>query len=239
MERNLKSLIGNSIEATDGEIGTVQGLYFDDKSWAIRFLVVQTGSWLMERSVLISPVAFKNIDANESIISVNLTKDQVSNSPDTDTHKTVSRQQETELYEHYSWQPYWGSGFYAGGLWGIMPRTPLFDKRITEDSTEDNKNTAIKNNDLHLRSSAQITGYYIQANDGEVGHVNDFIIDDKSWKILYFIIDTHNWIGGKKVLVEVKNIKDIQWENGKVILNITIEAVKDSRLFEESEFSFS
>ncbi len=238
MQRNLRSLVGNSMEATDGEIGSIQSIYFNDKNWAIRFLVVKTGSWLFGRSVLISPVAVLRTDWEGKGIPVNLTKAQVSNSPDTDMHKTVSRQHEVELYEHYSWQPYWGSGFYAGGLWGVMPPAPLFDEGILKetDSTEIEEN---KIDDLHLRGTEQVTGYHIQATDGEAGHVHDFIIDDESWQILYFIIDTHNFIGGKKVLLDVKNITDIQWENAKIILNISIEAVKDCRLFDAAQFDNS
>lgn len=238
MEHNLKSLIGSSIEATDGEIGQIEALYFDDKSWAIRFLVVKTGSWLFGRSVLISPVALLKTEWDGSGIPVNLTKEQVRNSPGTDLHKPVSRQHEMELYEHYSWQPYWTSGFYAGGLWGVMPPAPLFNERIITD-VDSKLNAEKENGDLHLRSTEQITGYHIQASDGEIGHVNDFIIDDKSWQILYFVIDTHNWIGGKKVLVAVENIKEIIWDESKIILDISIEAVNDCRPFDESQFHYA
>jgi len=238
MEHNLKSLIGSNIEATDGEIGKIEALYFDDKSWDIRFLVVKTGSWLFGRSVLISPVALLKTKWDGSGIPVNLTKEQVSNSPGTDMHKPVSRQHEMELYEHYSWQPYWSSGFYAGGLWGVMPPAPLFDERIKPD-VDTGSNAADKKGDLHLRSTEQVTGYHIQASDGEIGHVNDFIIDDNTWQILYFVIDTNNWIGGKKVLVAVENIKDIIWEESKIILDLSIETVKDCSLFDESKFDYA
>ncbi|WP_301922287.1 PRC-barrel domain-containing protein [Ferruginibacter sp.] len=236
MQRNLQSLIGCSIEATDGEIEKIQALYFDDKSFAIRFLVVKTGSWLSGISVLISPVALQKTDWDGSGIPVNLTKEQVSNSPRIDMHKPVSRQHEMELYEHYSWQPYWASGFYAGGLWGVMPPAPLFNERIIKDADNTTK-TENKNDDLHLRSTDQVTGYHIKASDGETGHVNDFIIDDTTWQILYFVIDTHNWIGGKKVLVAVENIKEIIWEQSKIILTIFTTAVKDSASFDELNYN--
>lgn len=236
MQRNLQSLIGCSIEATDGEIGKIQALYFDDKSFAIRFLVVKTGGWLSGLSVLISPVALQKTDRDGSGIPVNLTKEQVSNSPRIDMHKPVSRQHEMELYEHYSWQPYWASGFYAGGLWGVMPPAPLFNERIIKDPDNTTK-TENKNDDLHLRSTDQVTGYHIKASDGETGHVNDFIIDDTTWQILYFVIDTHNWIGGKKVLVAVENIKEIIWEQSKIILTISTTAVKDGASFDESNYN--
>ncbi|MEO6251733.1 MAG: PRC-barrel domain-containing protein [Ferruginibacter sp.] len=230
---NIKSLLGFSLGATDGEIGKIEEFYFDDKTWAIRYLVVKTGSWLTGRTVLISPQAIQSPDWEKRELHVNLTRDQISNSPDTDTHKPISHQHEIALYEHYAWQPYWASGFYSGGQWGVMPATPLFTERINDaDSTK--MQTA--DNDQHLRSSERITGYHIHASDGDIGHVNDFIIDGKTWQILYFVIDTHNWIGGKKVLIPVENIKEMQWEKFKVIVDISIAAVKDCKLFDEAEY---
>lgn len=235
MQRNIKSLIGYSLGATNGEIGKVEEFYFDDKNWSIRYLVVKTGSWLFGRSVLISPMALQKPDWEKREFPVNLTKDQVSNSPDTDMHKPVARQHEIALYEHYAWQPYWNSGFYSGGLWGVMPPAPLFDERIlTEDEKEKNYKD---HDDVHLRSTERITGYHIHTTDGETGHVTDFVIDDETWQILYLVIDTQNWFGGKKVLIPVSDILEINWEVSKVMLNITSDAVNRNKLFNESEFT--
>lgn len=236
MQRNLKNLTGFGIGATDGEIGKVESFYFDDKSWSVRYLAVKTGSWLFGRTVLISPMALQNTDWEGSDFPVNLTKEQVQQSPDIDTQKPVSRQHEMDLSRHYSWQPYWGSGFYAGGLWGVMPPAPLFDERIMKDvySTEEVQQ---KNGDLHLRSTGQVTGYHIQATDGEAGHVIDFIIDDKTWQIAYVVIDTLNWIEGKKLMIPVKNIKEINWAASKIILDISIAGVKSCAAFDKSNYN--
>ncbi len=235
MQRNIKNLIGYSIGATDGEVGKVEEFYFDDKNWGIRYLVVKTGNWLFGRSVLLSPIALQKPDWERSEFPVALTKDQVSNSPDIDMQKPVARQHEIALYEHYAWQPYWNSGFYAGGLWGVMQPAPLFDQRIIKDdiTTDVQSDTG----DLHLRSTDRVTGYHIHASDGEIGHVNDFVIDDKTWQILYFVIDTHNWVGGKKVLIPVENIKEIIWEESKVIVDISTAGVKDCASFDESKYN--
>ncbi|MDQ2864076.1 MAG: PRC-barrel domain-containing protein [Bacteroidota bacterium] len=232
MERNIKSLIGYAMGATDGEIGNVEEFYFDDQSWVIRYLVVKTGSWLFGRSVLISPIALQKPDWAKREFPVNLTKDQVSNSPDINTHKPVSHQHEIALYEHYTWQPYQASGYYSGGQWGVIPAAPLFNERILQDD----ENTAIQkeNNDVHLRSTERITGYHIHTSDAEIGHVTDFVIDDETFQILYFVIDTHNWIGGKKVLIPVSNIKELKWEMSEVIVDITTDEVRTSKLFIES-----
>ncbi|MEP6749716.1 MAG: PRC-barrel domain-containing protein [Bacteroidota bacterium] len=237
MLRNIKSLIGYSMGANDGEIGKVEEFYFDDNTWHVRYMVVKTGSWLFGRSVLISPEALKTINMGRKDFPVNLTKEQISNSPDTDLHKPVSHQHEIALYEHYAWQPYWASGFYAGGQWGVMPAAPLFDERISKG----NENAAIQreNNDVHLRSTDRITGYHIHAVDGKIGHICDFIIDDGSWQVSDIVVDTHNWVGGKKMLVPVKHIKKINWEESQVMLGISKAALKDCELFDEANYDLS
>ncbi len=235
MQRNIKSLIGYSIRATDGEIGNVEEFYFDDNTWDIRYLIVKTGTWLFGRSVLIAPAALQSIDWGRKDFPFNLTKNQISNSPGTDLHKPVSHQHEIALYEHYAWQPYWTSGFYAGGQWGVVPAAPLFDERITKDNID--SAIQVENNDVHLRSTERITGYHIHASDGEIGHVNDFIIDDESWKILYIVVDTNNWMGGKKMKVSVKHIKEINWEKSQVAIDISKAAVKGGELFVDTDFN--
>jgi sporulation protein YlmC with PRC-barrel domain len=233
MQRNINSLIGYNLEGTDGEIGKVTDFYFDDDTWTIRYLILQTGNWFSGRDVLISPEALVKSIWKPGIFPVNLTKDQILNSPDIDTDKPVSRQQEIELYGHYLWQPYWGSDFYAGGLWGIPSSAPVIDQKIVKETDENDKRSK---DDRHLRSTHEVTGYHIHAIDGEIGHVKDFIMDDRTWQIVWLVVDTHNWIGGKKVLIPVRHIKEVQWENSKVVADETVDSVKNSIAFDGSEF---
>jgi len=236
MERNINSLIGYSLAATNGIIGEIEEFYFDDETWTIRYLIVKTGSWLSGREVLISPAALKNRNWANNSIPVNLTEKQIENSPEIDTNKPVSRQQEVELYGHYQWENYWGSGFYGGGSMGVSMPFPSIDRKVLIEPDKDYKNP---DDDIHLRSTERITGYHIHASDGEIGHVKDFIIDDQTLQLLFFVVDTHNWIGGKKMLIPINQIKKIDWSTFEVFLNITIAEVEHSRLFEESEFIMS
>ena len=164
---------------------------------------------------------------------VNLTKEQVSTSPNIDTNKPVSRQQEAELFDHYPWKNYWGGGFYAGGIWGTMYPASSIDNTIVKEPEMDDKPT---DEDEHLRSTDKVVGYNIHATDGDIGRVKDFIMDDETWQLLFFVVDTHNWFGGKKVLIPVSDIKEVQWDDSKVIIDMKMDAVKSSRLFDESEF---
>jgi uncharacterized protein YrrD len=204
MERNVNNLIGYNLEAADGGIGEVADFYFDDDTWTIRYLVVATGGWLSGRKVLISPHALVQHSWASGVFRANLNREQVRNSPAIDTDKPVSRQQEEELVNYHTWQPYWGTGFYRGGVWGI----------IREEKTSET-------GDQHLRSCKEVIGYQIRTTEGDMGHVNDFIMDDQTWKIFYLVVDTHNRIGGKKVLSAVPHIREVQWENSKIVMDMT------------------
>ncbi len=236
MQRNIKSLVGFRLEATDGEVGKVKDFYFDDQQWVIRYLIVKTGNWLSYREVLISPVAIIKESYDTESFPVNLTKDQVRNSPDIDTDKPVYRQHELELFTYYPWKNYWDDGFYCGGVWSMAyPTVSIADNTSL---TEDDNIKKQKDDDPHLRSTQAITGYHVHAIDGEIGHVSDFIIDDKTWQLLFFVLDTHNWFGGKKVLIAVSHVKEVQWDNSKVVLNITMDEVKHSKEFYKPEAIF-
>jgi uncharacterized protein YrrD len=213
------------MDATDGGIGKVEECYFDDQAWIIVYLIVKTGNWLSGRKVLISPVALITGSDRTATFPVNLTKAQISNSPDIDTDLPVSRQQEIALHQYYPWQSYWATGFYEGGIWGIV--TP---------QVGDQAPAAV--GDLHLRSTHAITGYHIVTTDGELGHLRDFIIDDETWHIEYLVIEMHSWLSGKKVLIARKHIKEVQWAGSKVLVDVTKFTLEISPAYEESAFLY-
>ena len=186
MHRNINSLVGYKVEATDGEMGKVEEFYFDDQTWVIRYLIVKTGNWLSDRKVLISPVALIKETGRFGGFPVNLTMDQVRKSPNIDTDKPVYRQQETELHQYYPWQ---------------MPPT---DEQIVGKADRNDKRSG---DDLHLRSTHAILGYDIETTDGDMGHLKDFIIDDATWKIEYLVIEMRAWPIGKKVLLACKHVR--------------------------------
>jgi sporulation protein YlmC with PRC-barrel domain len=233
MERNINSLINYNITATDGMIGEVEEFYFDDQSYKIRYMIVKTGNWLSERKVLIPPGAILKQPWKNGLFPVNLTQDQVKNSPDIDTDKPVSRQQEIELYGHYQWESYWGSGFYGGGSLGVSMPFPVVDRKVLIEADKKDNHA---DDDIHLRSTGTITGYHIHAIDGEIGHVKDFIINDGTWQLMFIVVDTTNWFGGKKVVIPISHIKKIEWTDNLVFLNISKAAVDHSQLFEEEAY---
>ena len=185
------------IRATDGELGTVDDLYFDDESWAIRYLIVDTGGWLGGRRVLISPFSVFNTDWEAKRLDVELTKKQVENSPDINTQMPVSRQHEAEYLQYYGYPYYWGGPY----LWGQEYTPRGLSVPIALSAAELSDRARSQSPDSHLRSTEAVTGYYIEAADGEIGHVDGFVVDDEAWAIRYVEVATKNWWPGKKVLV--------------------------------------
>jgi len=218
-----KTLKGYSLNSLDGEIGKVEEFYFDDRHWTVRYLVANTGNWLTGRQVLISPYALGAVDAKERQIDVALTKKKIEDSPALTSDKPVSRQFEDNYYGYYGWPGYWG-GPYSWGGYPYIERDREKWMRPTHDE---------KAWDPHLRSTHDVSGRNLQATDGEIGHVEDFIIDDDTWAIRYFIIDTRNWWPGKKILISPQWIERVSWSESKVFVNLTRETIKRSPEYTE------
>jgi len=211
-------LKGYKLDSLDGEFGEVQEFYFDDHHWTIRYLVANTGTWLTGRQVLISPYALVAAIKAEEHIAVNLTKKQIEGSPSLNSDKPVSRQFEESYYGYYGWPMYW-SGPYMWGASSMIARNRESGKTLNQDG---------KAWDPHLRSTDSVQGHNIQALDGEIGHVEDFVIDDETWAIRYLIVDTRNWWPGKKVLISPQWIERVSWSESKVFVNLSREAIKQS-----------
>lgn len=221
MLRALNELHGYGIEATDGLIGHVAEVYFDDQRWAIRYLVVKTGSWLHTREVLLSPISLGEPHWETRTLTARLTKDKVQHSPSIDLHKPVSRQEEGRFNEYYGWSPYW-SGNNLWARWGVpmMMATPLRPER--------GNHVVDQGGDPHLRSSREVTGYHLRATDTKIGHVVDFIIDDESWAIRYVVVDTSSWGVGHKVLIAPEWIEAVHADTRIVDLLLPRDAIKNS-----------
>jgi len=226
----ISPLKGFSIVASDGEIGTVVDFLFDDASWKVRWLVIDCGAWLTGRKVLIHPSAISRTDFDRQRSVVSLTKAQVETSPELAEDQPVSQQMEDRLYTHYGWDPLWGGPYLSetpGAIaWPYMA-PPYFGLGL--DATEAHgKRASLHGSDPHVRSVSEVTGYRLHAADGEIGHIENFMIDDGDWSIHYFIVDTRNWWFGKRVLISPLAVKSIEWADRHVELDVSREQVKSS-----------
>jgi sporulation protein YlmC with PRC-barrel domain len=218
MFNKAKTLHGYKLLSLDGEIGGVKDFYFDDRYWTIRYLVADTGNWLTGRQVLISPYALVDEGIADHHIAINLTKKQIEDSPAMESDVPVSRQYEAVYYGHYGWPPYWGGPY----MWGDYPY-PVRDRDLWNAPAQNKESW-----DPHLRSIHDVSGHNVQAVDGEIGHVEDLIIDDDTWAIRYLIVATQNWWPGKRVLISPKWIKRVSWSKSKVFVNLSRETIKQS-----------
>jgi len=230
MLKNASAINGYAIEASDGRIGTVSDFLFDDTNWLVRWLVVDTGNWLSGRKVLLPASVLGHLNPKKQEFSVRLTQKQVKDSPDIDTERPVSRQSETSIYDYYGWAPYWGADFYLGG-YGDLAGPPYPGLHGSDDDICDSQ---LSPDDPHLRSIEAVTGNHIQAKDGEIGHIEDFLLQEEDWSIHYLVIDTKNWWPGKKVLISPRSVKDIDWPRELVTLNVDRQRVKDSPRYDSS-----
>src|SRR5215217_1450115 len=175
-----KKLFGFSLSATDGEIGKVKDVYFDDHTWVIRYVVVETGNWLLTSSVLIAPRAVTTLpDMDSKTIPVALTKDQVKHSPPIDTDLPVSRQQELSLFDYYAWPAY-------GSIATVYPTIGMME----EASRLEHKEADEEKYDPHLRSFKHVSRYEVYNTEGLVGSVEDLLIDLSNWRILNLVLQT-------------------------------------------------
>lgn len=224
MLRKMKDLKGFAMGAKDGDIGEAHDFIFDDKNWTVRYIVADTQRWLPGRKVLISPIIVDQADWERKRLPVLLTQEQVKNSPDIHMDETLSAQDEIKYYDYYGFPYYW----VGDEVWGpvTMPRD------MVDASIERKIELTEQINRSHLRSMKDVTGYIIQATDGEIGQVDDFIVDDEPWVIRYMIIDTRKWLPGKKVLVAPTWISEVDWKNSIVYVNLSRAAIESGPEFD-------
>ena len=221
-----------AIEASDGWMGKVSDFLFDDLTWKVRWIVVDTGRWLPGRKILIPPSAIEQADDDEHQLFVKLTKAQVESSPNISDHQPVSQQVQRALCTHYGWDPFWGGSSLVGSFGAIaspLSAPPYLGiTSLREKSEIEAAEAAYEAADPHLRSVAEVVEYHIHAVDGEIGHLENFMMDRETWTIHYLVVDTRNWWFGKHVLISPSAINEIVWSERHVRLNVTRDQVKSS-----------
>ena len=225
MLRSIRRSYGDKLAASDGDIGQVNDFYFDDQNWAVRYLVADTGTWLSGRQVLITPHALGAFDPVTRTVAVRLTRRQIEASPAIELHQPVSRQYEAEYYRYYGWPFYWQ----GDALWG-MSGFPVLEqpaRPFPRESTTAHPHPP-ERPDRHLRSTQAVTGYHLQASDGTIGHVCDWILDDQSWAIRQLVIRTGHRLSGREVEIPTRQVSRISYEESTVFVKVTAKAIEES-----------
>lgn len=218
MLRSLKELERYTVSATEGDIGTVVDFLLDDEKWAVRYLVVKTDGFFDGVQVLISPISFRGVDWSTRHFELALTKDKVRHSPSVELDKPVSRQHEWGLSQYYGYSPYWG----YTELWGMAAYPQMLA------AAGRNGLLIEPSGDVHLRSASEVRGYHVRGSDEDVGHIEDFIVDDQTWEVRYLVVDTSNWWFGKKVLIAPHWASHVSWHTQHVHINLSRDVIKSS-----------
>ncbi|MBI1294553.1 PRC-barrel domain containing protein [bacterium] len=236
MLRQALKMRGFNVVGQDDKVGTIHDFYFDDDSWTVRYVIVDTGSWLTGRKVLVSPAAIAEIDWQMDQVRSPLTRQQIEESPDIALDQPVSRQHEVMLHDYYAWPYYWGAPAgrtgisTAGPLGAAAPMPPVTSATGTTDpeTPEGIKRAAQNEGDPHLRSMREVHGYTVNATDGDIGKIDDFFFDETEWRIRYLLVDTGPWIFGKEVLISPEWAKNVSWTERDVHVKVTRAQVKES-----------
>lgn len=224
MKQTVRELQGEEIVARDGAIGSVRDVYFDDQRWGVRYLVVDTGKWLAGRRVLVSPAAIDAETSTDDEVHVRLTRDQVKSAPGVDTDRPVSRQQELAHAAHFGYPYYWNGPL----LWGAagMPIHPEAGIAPNPADAERAVQAQVEGGDPHLRSGAEVIGYAIEARDGPLGAVQDFVVDETTWAIRDVVVDTTKWWPGGHVRVPPQAVEAIDWNARTMRVRLSREELK-------------
>ncbi|MCF8068409.1 MAG: hypothetical protein K9L30_07480 [Desulfobacterales bacterium] len=220
MLRSVKGLYNYVLLAEDGEIGRCKDFLFDDRLWTIRYMVADTGKWLPGIKVLISPISLGDPDWQSRTFPIRLTKERIEGAPVLDSDAPVSRQHELNWTRYYGWPYYW----VGRHPWGIATHPGL----LYRNKISENEKSEPRSGNDNLRSANEVAGYHIKALDDAVGHVEDFILNDETWVIHYMVVDTRNWLPGRKVLIAPNWIDKVSWAKRDVRVDLTSEQIRNS-----------
>jgi len=215
------------VAASDGLLGVVNDVLFDDQTWALRWLVLDTGDVLPGRKVLLPPSALGHVDDEAHTLKVRLSKQEIKDSPDIDTDAPVSRRMESSLYAFYGWNPYWNTYAFMGdyGLAAAVSPSPVGAPRPGD---QDGLDAGKAEGDIHLRSLHEINGYHMVARDGSLGHVRDALINDHDWSVRYLVVETGSWWSGHRVLISPRSVTSVNWSDRAIDLDIDQKTVRES-----------
>ena len=230
---NAQKLQGYAIHARDGDLGKVRTFYFDEEEWCIHSMVVDTGGWFLGRHVLLPSDVLGQPDRAQQRLAVELTQEEVRNSPEVPKHKPPAGYDATAMRTYAGRNVYWSTDPFVLHSVAARPASvPILSAPPVSDTTP--RPADMQGSGSLLRSTRAVMGYYIQAIDGQIGHVEDFVIDTTTWHIRYMVVDTRNWWPGKKVLVSPTWIDQVQWANQQVTVDLPRDRIKNSPEYDAS-----
>ncbi|GAA0595785.1 PRC-barrel domain-containing protein [Virgibacillus siamensis] len=222
-----------NIYATDGEMGKIHDLYFDDDKWGLRYVVVDSRKWLPGRRVLLSPASFDSIDSKEAFVKAKEDKETIRNSPKVPEGQPITREVEKSLTGYYGWGRYWTDSLVGG----VQPR-PYNDVRneaLAKDQIQQEMNLNEETN-LDLRSADETMDYKVHADDGKLGHAADLVLDDHYWKMRYLIVESEGLPNENNYYVmDLEDVESVDWFEGDIYVRGSLDSIKQKRSYQAKE----
>lgn len=214
-----------NIDASDGEMGKIKDVYFDDEKWAIRYAVIDTRKWLPGRKVLLSPRSFINLNEANENLEVEYDKETIRNSPSIMDEQAVSKEAENSIIGYYGWSRYW----IGNPLWGIENGSldEPTEEKIMHDQQIDEQQ------EYDLRSEDETIGFKVHASDGKVGRVADMIYDNEYWKTQYIVVrSSESMVEDQYLVYTPEDIESVDWFEEDIYVKDSLEENKQSRLYQ-------
>lgn len=224
MLHRAQDLHGLSLEATDGDVGSVEDFYFSDEDWAVRYLVVRTGSWLFGRHALIGATSLQGLDVDRRVVKVDLTREAVENAPEIGAHPPVSEQ---ERAVERARDARWSTHMLVPHL-AASPPSAAHQELSTRQDTNRIERLIREQGDEHLRSMDEVIDYEIAAKDETVGSVEDFLIDPERWRVAYLAVHTGNWLPGRIIAIAPEWIAQFDWNLRRILVRPSKDAIEKS-----------
>jgi sporulation protein YlmC with PRC-barrel domain len=228
MLRSIEEILGYKLQASDGHLGRVKDVHFDDTSWAVRYILVDSGGWLVGRQIVLAPQVLGEPDPNSRQMSVALGRQRIEDSPVIMRERGLTLGEQRLLAEYYDWslppaQRREAAAPPSVADSGGRPARTLLQSQQAEQL------------DAHLKSLREMIGYHVRARGVDVGHIEDVLVQTDGWLLRYLVVDTRNLVPGKKVLVSPAWVPRVEWSGGVVDVDLPAGALKDGPAYDASQ----
>jgi hypothetical protein len=213
-----QNVLDTAVDGKDGNIGSLQDLLFERKSWHIRYLVVDTGNLFGKRQVLLVPGILTRVDWSGTGLTMPVTRQQANEALDIDECRPLSRRKEHELARHFGWQPYWQTG--PAGLPSNvgLPTTTVSERIEPEDA-------------LHVGSARSLIGFDVKSREADVGYAGSLVFDDQEWMTRYLVVDVGSLLSDRRVLV-ASDWLTIDWDAQDIRVDVTCDEMEGAPEFD-------
>lgn len=226
MKKSINELIKLDIITKDDIKGIAKDYLFDQDTWTIRYLEADFGTFFNDKRVLIPRFLLPDSYTSGTRFYIDLTKETIERCPKPEQHQPISKKYEEEIHSYYNIDWYWQQPY---NVPADPIGSPLYPIRVPPPAVDESTF------DTRLRSFREVKGYNIVGSDGNLGHVEDMIVDDLNWKIVYVVIDTSNWLPwSKKILLDISWIDQISYQNKEAVIHLHSEVVGNAPAYDPS-----